>query len=150
MQGMSSLLILIVFIALMYFMLIRPQNKQRKEMQSMRDNMKPGDEVLTIGGFYGIIYAIDEENVVLEMLPDFHKAMVVKNAISKVITRDESAADTDEDESPAVEEVAEETASEETEETPEYNDSPVEDAQYEEAPADAEVGEDMSEEEKKN
>ena len=40
--------------------------------------MKPGDEILTIGGFYGIIYAIDDENIVLEMLRISIKAMTLK------------------------------------------------------------------------
>lgn len=68
-----------------YFFIIRPQNKQKKEVQDMRSKMKPGDEILTIGGFYGIIYAIGEENVTIELLPDYHKALIVKGAISKVI-----------------------------------------------------------------
>ena len=75
----------------------------------MRSDIKVGDEVLTIGGFYGVIYAIDDQNVVLEMLPDFTKAMVVKSAISKVITEadktEEKAAP--EDDATTVEEIEE-------------------------------------------
>ena len=51
---------LILLVVFFYFFIMRPQNKQKKEIQAMRDNMKPGDEILTIGGFYGIIYAIDD------------------------------------------------------------------------------------------
>lgn len=85
--------------------MIRPQSKQQKELQEMRDNIKPGDEVVTIGGFYGIVYAIDEKNVVLEMLPDFNKAMVVKSAISRVITAEESLIAEDDDDMSTTEDV---------------------------------------------
>lgn len=77
--------------------MIRPQSKQQKQLQEMRDNMKIGDEVITIGGFYGIVYAIDDKNIVLEMLPDFNKAMVAKSAISRVITEEESLIADDDD-----------------------------------------------------
>lgn len=90
METLGAFIPLLLILAVFYFFFIRPQNKQQKELQEMRNNMKVGDEVITIGGFYGIIYAIDDKNVVLEMLPDFHKLMVIKTAISRVITEEES------------------------------------------------------------
>ena len=97
-QGLMSFLPLIVIVAAMYFLLIRPQSKQRKKIEEQRNNMKIGDEVITAGGFYGIISAIDDENVVLEMLPDFHKLMIRKASIVQVVTPSENAAnDADED-----------------------------------------------------
>ncbi|MDO4288522.1 MAG: preprotein translocase subunit YajC [Eubacterium sp.] len=136
MQSFAQFLPLILIVVVFYFMLIRPQNKQRKEMQNMRDNMKPGDEIITIGGFYGIIYAIDDENIVLEMLPDFHKAMIVKSAVSKVIVKDEEDAE-------EIEETA--TSAEEETEAQAYNDNPVEDAEFEEVSDATEVGEEKTE-----
>ena len=93
MATLGSFLPLILLIVAFYFLLIRPQNKQQKQLQEMRNNMKPGDEIITIGGFYGIVYAVDDKNVVLEMLPDFQKLMVSKTAISRVITEEESVMD---------------------------------------------------------
>lgn len=90
MSTFATFIPLILIIVVFYFFVIRPQSKQQKEVQKMRDNIKVGDEVLTIGGFYGIVYAIDDKNVVLEMLPDFNKTMVIKTAISRVITEEES------------------------------------------------------------
>ena len=128
-NGLVTFLPLILLVVFFYFFIMRPQNKQKKEIQAMRDNMKPGDEILTIGGFYGIIYAIDDENIVLEMLPDFHKAMIVKSAVSKVIKREETEDD--------------------TEETQDYNDSPVEDAEFEDVTDEnVEVGEEVDEDKK--
>lgn len=97
METLISFLPLIIIIAIFYFFMIRPQSKQQKQLQEMRDNMKIGDEVITIGGFYGIVYAIDDKNIVLEMLPDFNKAMVAKSAISRVITEEESLIADDDD-----------------------------------------------------
>ncbi len=85
---------LILILVFFYFFIVRPQNKQKKEVESMRKAMKPGDEILTIGGFYGVIYAIGEENVTIELLPDYTKAVIIKAAISKVVN---SVDDQDED-----------------------------------------------------
>ncbi|MEG2641433.1 MAG: preprotein translocase subunit YajC, partial [Eubacterium sp.] len=107
------IVILAVFV---YFVLIRPQSKQQKQVKDMLGSMKVGDEVMTAGGFYGIVFAIDDENVVLEMLPDFNKAMIRKASIVKVITADD------------VEEI--EDVPEELDEVAE--DTKVEDADFEE------------------
>ncbi|SDX50992.1 preprotein translocase subunit YajC [Eubacterium barkeri] len=110
------IVILAVFV---YFVLIRPQSKQQKQVKDMLGSMKVGDEVMTAGGFYGIVFAIDDENVVLEMLPDFNKAMIRKASIVKVITADD------------VEEI--EDVPEELDEVAEVTEDPkVEDADFEE------------------
>ena len=124
MNMLMQLLPIIVLALFMYFVLIRPQNKQQKKMREMLDSMKIGDEVLTAGGFYGIIYAIDDENVVMEMLPDFNKLMIRKNSIVKVITAEEQFEDSPEEMDEPVEATVEETTTEET--------SKVEDADFEE------------------
>lgn len=95
METLGAFIPLILLIAVFYFFIIRPQNKQQKELQEMRNNIKVGDEIITVGGFYGIIYAIDDKNVVLEMLPDFTKLMVSKGAISRVIQEEDSLLDSD-------------------------------------------------------
>ena len=52
-----------------YFLLLRPQQKRRREMQSMQESMSPGDEVITLGGLYGTIEATDDRDVLLEIAP---------------------------------------------------------------------------------
>lgn len=123
MEFMGTLISFGLIFLVFYLFIIRPQSKQQKQVQKMRENIKVGDEVLTIGGFYGIVYAIDEKNIVLELLPDFNKAMVVKTAISKVITGEESVLEDEEDitdETPNEENIVEDEnlseASENTEE----------------------------------
>ena len=67
--GGSSWTMIIVFIALiavMYFIMIRPQNKEKKRMQAMLASMEPGDAVVTSAGFYGVIIDMTEEDVIVE------------------------------------------------------------------------------------
>lgn len=66
-QNVYSLLPLLVLFALMYFMMIRPQQQQAKKRQEMLGNLKAGDEVVTIGGLHGTIQAIDENTVRLKV-----------------------------------------------------------------------------------
>ena len=58
-QLISLILPLIIFVAIMYFMIIRPQKKQMEKAQNMYDSLTPGDAIVTIGGLHGVI---DEVN----------------------------------------------------------------------------------------
>ena len=55
MEGLASLIPLIILLGLMYFLMIRPQNKRDKETKAMREALQVGDEVVTIGGICGKI-----------------------------------------------------------------------------------------------
>lgn len=64
-NGMSGvvMLVYIVFIfGFVYFMMIRPQKKEQKRMNSMLSNLEVGDSILTTSGFYGMVIDIDDEN----------------------------------------------------------------------------------------
>ncbi|MFZ5816270.1 MAG: preprotein translocase subunit YajC [Bacillota bacterium] len=67
MQQLYSLLPLLVLFALMYFMMIRPQQQQAKKRQEMLNALKVGDEVVTIGGLHGVVQAIDDNTVRLKV-----------------------------------------------------------------------------------
>lgn len=112
-----TVILLIVLIVAVYFLMIRPQRKQQKARDEQFKAMKIGDEVMTAGGFYGIIYAIDDENMVLEMLPDYNKMLIRRQSIVKVITEKDRVEEVDEVEE--VEEVAEITEAEEVAEVEE-------------------------------
>ena len=64
--GDYSFLIMMVF-AIMYFFMIRPQNKKQKEIANFRKNLEVGQEVITAGGIYGKIKEIEDSTVVLEV-----------------------------------------------------------------------------------
>lgn len=57
----ANILILVVFIAAMYFIMIRPQQKAQKKRQAMINDVQPGAEVITIGGLHGTIAAVNKE-----------------------------------------------------------------------------------------
>ena len=63
----TSVVMVVILFALFYFLIMRPQNKRRKEQQKMTAELKPGNRVITAGGIYGEIESIDEESVVLKV-----------------------------------------------------------------------------------
>lgn len=62
----SMILIFVILIAVMYFIMTRPQNKEKKRLQAMLSSMEPGDAVVTTAGFYGVIIDITDEDVIVE------------------------------------------------------------------------------------
>ena len=58
---------ILVMVAVFYFLLYRPQKNEQKRRQAMLDGLKAGDEVVTIGGIYGVITALDEKSVSLKI-----------------------------------------------------------------------------------
>ncbi len=66
----NSILWLVVLIALMYFMIIRPQQKQKKQRMDLLDSLEIGMEVVTIGGIYGKILVLSENEITLEISPN--------------------------------------------------------------------------------
>jgi preprotein translocase subunit YajC len=66
--GQSGFLIMIVlFFLIMYFLMIRPQQKKQKEIQKMRESLKVGDKVVTAGGVYGKIKEVNESTFLVEI-----------------------------------------------------------------------------------
>ena len=91
-QYMSIIFIVIMFAAL-YFFMIRPQKKQEREVNNMRNNLKVGDEITTIGGIIGKIISIKEETVMIETGHDRTKIRILKTAVRNVDVHAEDAQD---------------------------------------------------------
>lgn len=85
--GMGMIIMLVVLFAIMYFFMIRPQNKKQKEIQKFRNELTVGQEVVTIGGVYGTIKSIDEaaNTVTLEVATGV-KITFAKEAINPIAT----------------------------------------------------------------
>jgi preprotein translocase subunit YajC len=66
MEGLGSLIPLVLMFVLFYFLLIRPQQKRQKAVSQMQNELKKGDKVITIGGLHGFIESIDENKVVIK------------------------------------------------------------------------------------
>ena len=87
MSGMVSILIMVAMFAAMYFIMIRPQKKRHKQEEAMRNNIQIGDEIITIGGFYGRVVAVKDDNsVVIESVVDGSKQKITKPAIQTNLT----------------------------------------------------------------
>lgn len=87
----STLIMLAVMFAVFYFMLIRPENKRKKEAEQMRSSMKVGDEVTTIGGILGTVVSVKDEKFVLETGADQVRIEFAKWALSSNETAAEQA-----------------------------------------------------------
>ena len=82
---------LVVMFAFLYFFMIRPQKKQEKETNQMRNSLMVGDEITTIGGIIGKIVSIKDETLVLETSRDGTKIRILKSAVRNVDVHAEDA-----------------------------------------------------------
>lgn len=80
---------LILLFVVFYFLLIRPQQKQRKNRQDMLGSLKKGDRVVTIGGIYGLIKEIDENAVSLRVAENVNFKFA-RTAVDRVINDEEA------------------------------------------------------------
>ncbi len=93
----TTFLPLILIVVLMYFMLIRPQKKKQKEEKQMRDSLRVGDELTTIGGVCGRVVSIKDDTITIETGADRTKMQFKKWAIQSVDTKHDAPADDDDD-----------------------------------------------------
>ena len=90
--GMMSMLITLVpMFLIFYFLLIRPENKRKKEAEAMRSAVKKGDKITTIGGIIGIVVDVKENSIVVETSADQVRIELAKWALSTNETAAEAA-----------------------------------------------------------
>ena len=80
--GMTSIIMIVAMIAVFYFLMIRPENKRKKEAEQMRSAVKTGDEIVTIGGIIGTVVNVKDEKIVIETSADQVRIELAKWAIS--------------------------------------------------------------------
>ena len=83
--GIMGFLPIIIMFVILYFLLIRPQQKKQKEVQKMREDLQKNEKVITTGGIIGTIYSIKGDVVVLK-IDDNVKIEVTKAAIATKVT----------------------------------------------------------------
>ncbi|HHI70525.1 MAG TPA: preprotein translocase subunit YajC [Rhodobacteraceae bacterium] len=90
-SALGSLIPLILIFAIMYFLLIRPQQKKMKEHQAMVAALRRGDQVVTAGGIIGKVTKVKEEGKVEIEIAQGVKVQVVQATISQVLNKTEPA-----------------------------------------------------------
>jgi preprotein translocase subunit YajC len=77
---------IVLLFGVMYFMMIRPQQRRRREAEQMQSALGPGDEVVTVGGMHGVVAAVADDVVTLEVAPGV-RVQFARPAIARVVSR---------------------------------------------------------------
>lgn len=91
METLSPMLLLVLMFAFMYFAMIRPENKRKKQAEEMRNNLKKGDQITTIGGIVGKIVMVNDETIIVETSDDRVRMELTKWAVSVNNTQQQAA-----------------------------------------------------------
>jgi preprotein translocase subunit YajC len=87
-SGFLPIAMIVLLFGVMYFMMIRPQQKRRREAEQMQRSIGPGDEVVTIGGLYGTVTGVDDETVMIEVAPGV-QTRYARPAIARLVNAPE-------------------------------------------------------------
>ncbi len=79
---MEGIIMLVVMFGVLYFFMIRPENKRKKETEAMRNSLKKGDQITTIGGILGRIVMVKDDTIVIETSDDRVRIELAKWAVS--------------------------------------------------------------------
>ncbi len=88
--GGITMLLPLLLIPVLYFVMIRPQQRRQKQWQEMLSQIKTGDRVTTAGGIRGVIISIKDDAIIIRVAPDNLKLEVAKSAIASVTTQESS------------------------------------------------------------
>ena len=87
--GLSLLIMFVPMIAMIYFLLILPQQRRQKKWQAMLDQLKTGDKVTTSGGLRGTVVALKDDSIHLRVPPDNLRMEVTKASVTQVTTTED-------------------------------------------------------------
>ena len=93
---MASLILLLAMFVLLWVLLIRPQRQKQQKQQQLLSSVEPGDEVLTVGGLYGIVRDIDEEDDLIVEIAEGIQVRIARRAVGGVVKPDEDDEDVEE------------------------------------------------------
>ncbi len=96
-MGMGSMVLwLVVMIAIMYFLMIRPQKNEQKRVTAMLNDMAVGDSVVTTSGFYGVILDITDDDVIVEFGNNKNCRIPMRKSAIAEVEKADAAIDTTE------------------------------------------------------
>jgi preprotein translocase subunit YajC len=93
----GTLILLAAMFALLWVLLIRPQRRKQMEQQQLLASIEPGDEVLTVGGIYGIVTEIDEDDDLIVEIAEGIRVRVARRAAAGVVKPEDEADEDEED-----------------------------------------------------
>ena len=93
---MATLILLAAMFVLLWALLIRPQRQRQQKHQQLLGSVAPGDEILTVGGLYGIVQEIDDEDDLIVEIADGIHVRIARRAIGGVVKPDDEADEADE------------------------------------------------------
>ena len=97
---MATLILLAAMFVLLWALLIRPQRQRQQKHQQLLGSVAPGDEILTVGGLYGIVQEIDDEDdLIVEIAEGIH-VRIARRAIGGVVKPEDESDESDEDADP--------------------------------------------------
>ncbi|MGN0802105.1 MAG: preprotein translocase subunit YajC [Candidatus Faecivicinus sp.] len=83
-EMISMIVMLVVMFGVLYFFMIRPQKKKEKAVKNMLDALKPGDRICTIGGLYGTVVALKDDNVTITLGAKQNTVVIARWAVRSV------------------------------------------------------------------
>jgi preprotein translocase subunit YajC len=86
---LASLIVLVLLFGLLWFVLIRPQRQRQAQQQRLLSTIEVGDEVLTVGGLYGIVQGIDEEDDLIVEIAEGVHVRIARRAVGGVVKPEE-------------------------------------------------------------
>lgn len=89
---MDSIILLLVMIAVFYFLIIRPENKRKKQAEEMRNSLKKGERITTIGGMVGKVVQVNDNTIVFETSEDRVRVEIAKWGIQSTESMEQAAA----------------------------------------------------------
>ena len=99
----GTLILLAAMFALLWVLLIRPQKRKQAEQQQLLAGIEPGDEILTVGGIYGIVHEIDEEDDLVVEIAEGIRVRIARRAVAGVEKPEDELDEAGEDDGDAVE-----------------------------------------------
>ena len=86
---MATLILLAAMFVLLWAFLIRPQRRKQQEQQQLLASVEPGDEILTVGGIYGIVTEIDDEDDLIVEIAEGIQVRIARRAVGGVVKPEE-------------------------------------------------------------
>jgi preprotein translocase subunit YajC len=93
----ASLILIVALFALLWLLLIRPQRQKQAEQQRLIESVEPGDEILTVGGLYGIVEEIDEEGDLVVEIAEGIQVRIARRAVATVVKPEDEEGEEEEE-----------------------------------------------------